>query len=82
MIRPVNMILNQNSHGKPAIIFCEDRKRVRDLSVEIARLRSIDSQSENHSVEKYFSKISDQTMKFCLVQNIAYLHEGLDPQER
>ncbi|XP_008558910.1 U5 small nuclear ribonucleoprotein 200 kDa helicase [Microplitis demolitor] len=88
MAKPVyNAILRHAPH-KPIIIFVPTRRQARLTAIDILTFAAAEGQSskffhaEESDIKPFLDRMSDKTLRETLSQGVAYLHEGLSPDDR
>ena len=88
MAKPTyNSILKHSPH-KPVIVFVPSRKQTRLTAIDLLTYAAADNQpdrflhAEPDVIATFLDKISDKTLRETLSQGVAYMHEGLTPQDK
>lgn len=88
MAKPVyNAILRHAPH-KPVIIFVPTRKQARLMAFNLLTFAAAEGQpskffhTEESDIKPFLDRMSDKTLCDTLSQGVAYLHEGLSPEDR
>lgn len=88
MSRPIYQAITQHSPDKPVVVFVPTRRQTRVTAGDILTYAVADNQSNRflHCAPGDLAPIlqlcSDPVLREALANGVAYLHEGLKPQDR
>ncbi|KAI1287391.1 U5 small nuclear ribonucleoprotein helicase [Halotydeus destructor] len=89
MSKPVYQSIVQYSPSKPVIVFVPTRRQTRVTAIDILTYADSDGQSsrflrsvKEEDILPHLEGCSDSTLKETLSSGVAYLHEGLNQQDR
>jgi len=88
MSKPVYQAILSHSPTKPVIVFVPSRKQTKLTAVDILMYTTAEGQYNRflhcteEDLEPFLNQISDLALKETLVNGVAFLHEGLNNQER
>ena len=88
MAKPTYNSILKHSPRKPAIVFVPSRKQTRLTAIDLLTYAAAENQpdrflhAEPEVIATFLDKISDKTLRETLSQGVAYMHEGLTPQDK
>lgn len=89
MSKPVYQAIHRHSLNRPVLIFVPSRKSSRTTAIDILTFATVEqkpdrflNKSSTEDLERFVDKLEDQTLKQTILHGIAYLHEGLNDQDR
>jgi pre-mRNA-splicing helicase BRR2 len=88
MSRPIYQAIIQHSPHKPVIVFVPTRRQTRVTAGDILTYAVADNQAhrflhcESGDLAPILQLCSDSVLREALANGVAYLHEGLKPQDR
>ena len=88
MAKPTYNSILKHSPRKPVIVFVPSRKQTRLTAIDLLTYAAADNQpdrflhAEPEVIATFLDKISDKTLRETLSQGVAYMHEGLTPQDK
>lgn len=88
MAKPVYQAILRHSPKKPVIVFVPSRKQTRLTAIDILTFCAADIQPSQFlhvsetDLKPFLNKIADKTLKETISNGVAYLHEGLNDDER
>ena len=88
MAKPTYNSILKHSPRKPVIVFVPSRKQTRLTAIDLLTYAAADNQpdrflhAEPDVIATFLDKISDKTLRETLSQGVAYMNEGLTPQDK
>ncbi|KAJ2939955.1 hypothetical protein O0L34_g6662 [Tuta absoluta] len=88
MTKPVYNAVLRHAGSRPCVVFVPSRRHSRLLAADLLALAAAGGRPARflHAtpdlVQPFLDKIQDKMLKETLAAGVAYLHEGVDPQDR